>query len=533
MGKGEKSKSLKERFNTGELSKFNLYRALQIFFYCLGFPLVVLLAASKSSEFLGKAGFDNTGKNAILTIILIWAIVSLLQVVFNHFKKGFASRVIFIISITLVFMIGTALILQATSTKKIDTVRKEAITQGYNADVPNAKKQMDWFKLYTNGSGYASNYAGSASRLSETYNVGINPSAVRPGQNTDNSASKLFESKNQKELKKQLQNINISMKDNPKAPNYFFDGDAYYNVNKKGEISNGLYSDGFIFGVKQVKDIIKVNTIVNEYIAKNPQIVDGKTFENADLYLAHLKVKQAQEGSEYQKYLKEGKVKKEIDAYQKKYTIDEAKLNEILQAVLVVLGEELQGGAAEGLNLVLTLGGLIGLENIDKINDLIQAITGSADVKVKILALLSDFSTYRLSGVKPVEMFISNDELGDTGISMRDYALAQYYGRVHGGNIGSVILPNKEGKIGKITMDSGGKLAAENQMTYQELEQLMVDSQYKPTVYPRFLVRRLLLVLSGVVAFFMALSTLYGTKARMELDLLVARAAKKKKNSFE
>ncbi len=524
MGKKDASKSLRSKGST-EVGRLKLYKTLQIFFYCLGFPLLTLLVVVNSSEFLGKSGFDNTSKNAILIVFAIWAAVSILQLIFNHFKHGFAARTVFIVAITVIFTVVPALLLQATSAKQINKTREEAKKAGYSVDVPNANKQFDWFKLYTKGNGYAANYSVNVQKFKNVYNVDIEPSAVRPGQNTDGSASKLYTSKDSKALNNQLKAVNISLK--AKGINYFFDGDAYYNVDKKGMITNGLYGDGFIFGIKQVRDIIKVDALVREYISKNPITVDGNTYNDADLYLAHLKVQQAQAGSEYQLYLSEGKVQKEINAYQTKYTIDENKLNEILTAVLETLGEELQGGSAEGLNLVLTLGGLIGLDNISKISDLIQGISESTNIKQTILTLLSDFSTYRLSGVKPVEMFISNETLGETGVSMRDFALAQYYGRVHGGNIGSVILPNANGRIGKITMDAGGKLASENQMSYQELEQLMVDSQYKPTVYPKLLARRLLLVLSGVVAFFMALSTLYGVKVKMELDLIVAKASKK------
>ena len=221
------------------------------------------------------------------------------------------------------------------------------------------------------------------------------------------------------------------------------------------------------------------------------------------------KLAEALEKAEKSSAWKSYKTTKEYkDAYGTDGTVENFMINEArLDRIVKALGKGLY---EEGIyDMVLSLSGVlsklgIDLEELginettlksltlDKLLELVASFGLEIEAE-EIMAILAPFSNYEVSNVKPLMAFIEDEET-------RMYAYAKYFGETHGANIGSVLIPGSNGKIGAITMNTSGLSAEENAFTLNELYELKAYNSYVPMLYPLFAARRYAYIFAGIIA---------------------------------
>ncbi len=130
--------------------------------------------------------------------------------------------------------------------------------------------------------------------------------------------------------------------------------------------------------------------------------------------------------------------------------------------------------------------------------------TKPLDVKDILMQILKGLYWYQSPILKPVYQFYLTSEDPDSleyklQQQFAIYDMAEYAGSRHGTAVGSVIIGDKIGD-GNFTQKAHGfaNLLA--------VQQLKTDLSYKPTMYPLFSVRDMLLVFAGIVVMFTILS---------------------------
>ena len=226
--------------------KHNRYRCLKTISYLLGFPLFVLLVLIGSMALFEGDAYSDTKWYGVLVAVAVWAVSIILQIVISIITKSYNGRTLFMLIITLVFMVGGSIFFDFYATKKIDEVAAEY--EKYGVEVDSYKYQTGWVITWTSRDGLANQFVDDVNRFCEIYNIEYKSSNFGK-VNGDGS--------------------NIT---------YDKEADAYYS-------ENGLFADGYIFGFKQaVQVLIDYNAskfaIENDWVETNAETKEGKYVAN-------------------------------------------------------------------------------------------------------------------------------------------------------------------------------------------------------------------------------------------------------------
>ncbi|MFA6866337.1 MAG: hypothetical protein WCR54_02345 [Clostridia bacterium] len=534
--------------------KYNRYRALKNICYFLGYPLLIALVFLGSMAFITGDAFKDTWYYGLIIVVIAWVVVTILQLFFSLFCKNKQGRAMISLILSLVVVIGGAYALDILGTKEIK--KAQDANAEYNVQIKDYNYQVQYFDpLTSNKSGLVDNYNDEIDRFCELYNVNLK-SSCKGDENGDGSA------------------ITAPVKSkNPLVVDY--DKDVYTSP-------NGMYADGYIFGVKQAVDIlITYNEIQAEYKAKD---------KDADTELA-VAINTAYASSEWQAYTQTADYKA---AYGTEGTAYDHCLTMVqLNALLSIVGRDLN----KTLDDLGVIGGLLpstitGLLNANlSIPTLVEAVNtltieDALDLLFMVVAIDDEVKDVAYEAIMPVLEYISNagttldfttlanfknslnamtvrglltsldytklkgvldsfgmdisnyESLFAYGITvpfveqllntlsltnpifnyqspttkpifefikdetLKKYAYANYYARIHGSNVGSVLIGDN---IGKVVMGGSGYPASKG-FTLDELYQLRADMSYSAKIYPAMAARRYMYLLGGVIAIMIALS---------------------------
>jgi hypothetical protein len=490
----------------------------------------------------GKA-FTDTKYYGLIAVAILWVVVTILQVLFSMLCRNKNGRAMFGMIITLVVIIGGAVVFDILAEKQFQKV--EEVNQTYGVTMKDYKHQINYYETLTKGKGdLTDSYNSTVDRFTSVYNIGVKGQCYSDDYNMDGS-----------------------------KPVYDEKRDAYFSP-------NGMYADGYVFSMNEAIDILITYHQTQENYAKKKKDVD------VELKSA---IEQVKASSEYKTYQNTEEYKKAYNttngtAYNHMLTIDQVDAilssigkglgsltsNNIIKSIipesltaivniinkdlsievlvdtinnlelgtvlsLVSFEEELMDVIYEALIPImeyvtipettlqfdsvenfktsisaLTVKNLLNQLDFDKINTTAgnfgleltdyKTVFENGLTKefvenlVYDLSLTSNLFFYQSPEVRPVFYFIKDEEI-------KAYAYAKYYATVHGANVGSVLIGND---IGAVTFSSSGYPASHG-FSLQELYQLKMDSSYIPKAYPLFAVRRYMYALGGLMVIMVAL----------------------------
>ncbi len=455
--------------------KLTFYRLLKTISYLIGFPLLTIMVFFTSTFFMGEDVYGFGAWYGVLLVIGIWFVVTVAQIVFSKFSKNHKARTMFMLAVTIILTLTGALVFDAVAAAKIKDVQEEYKAHE-NVVVKDYTYQVNWFvTVTTDNESLNDKFLENVDNFLKTYNIE-------------------FKSKNYGDENTDLSEFTYNAKD-----------DAYYSP-------NGMFSDGYIFGIKQAIDILITYHETQEYYKELDKDADNelaaaiKALEE-DSSSAWNEYKQTDEykaaygtnGEAYKYMLTKDRLNQIISALGRELQVDKSKFNSILAALKVAgmiddsTHQQLKAWLNNYLNQNLT---------VDQIVVLLNGL-GLFEEPVTeddLMAIAKDFSFYQSPKTKPIFEFIEDQRL-------RDYAYAKYYATEHGAKVASVLIGEKTvndkgeteyGNIGCVTMDSPG-LPAYCGYTLDELYQLKADLSYVPTLYPLMAARRFLYVFAVVI----------------------------------
>ncbi|MCR4662083.1 MAG: hypothetical protein K5765_08835 [Clostridia bacterium] len=509
------------------IKKHGRARVLQIFYYTLGLPLFCLLVYIGSVSFIGRDAFASTQYYGLLAALAIWAVLIIVNLIAALIcRRQFIGRAVIMVIFTLIVMIGGSVFFDVWMEKKINGYRDEYARLVYeideeepiyhdgqlmylqvengqdeegnpiyqkeylntiykDIDIPTYKKQIANYVPWSSVSGYTKKFNNTVDTFSRIYNVSWE-SSVKGKENTDGTPY--------------VYALERTVYDEEAGEDVTYQ-ESWFGETGKVYKQNGLYGDGYIFSVKVANNIlIRYNEIQREY-KRQGKDVDALT--DAALVAAST-------SSEYINY----KSSDEYVAAQNagtldKYCITTSRLNDIIHALGIGIKDELipllQSSSIQKVLSMVGYSDLVNgiIEDVPwtnlTVSGLINVIKGIAGesfsfTEADILNLIGGYSNYEVSTVLPVMYFIKDETL-------REYAYARYYAKVHGANIGSILVAEKGGKIGCVTLSSSGYDADQFAFTLNQSYLLKVQSEYIPTFYPFFATRRYALIMGGIVAF--------------------------------
>ena len=535
--------------------------------YLCGLPLLIAFVFVGSIPFMNGAAFAKTQYYGVIICAALWVVMTLVQIIMALVTKNNTARAVVVILVCVAIMVGGALFFDLSWAKnKVDEAREGYIrdVHGLKADdkvewvdengnvteyakelegtlLRKYKLQTTYYVPWTNISGLTDEFNEMIADFMRVYNIDY-ASSVKGDVNTD--GSEYGESK-----------IKRTDKEGKEYTEYWFgeEGAVYKE--------NGLYADGYIFSVPVATEIL-----ITYYQTQADYKAQGK---DADEELAKALVKAAN-SSAYKEYQKTAEYKA-MAKTQKRYMLTPERLNVLLGALgkgllaMDLIDGQIQPMYTDISSLVWAISAAmlpksIDIEDyvtkaeassltLDKVIGIVQRF-GLDFTEKQILALLEGFSNYEVSNVKPVMYFIEDETL-------RSYAYAEYFGKTHGGNIGSKLIPDKTvtttttkvvdhfskkdwtdmkpadkavyegsiklddgsydavkevtettvtyGKIGCITMNDSGLSAEENAFSLEKLYMVRATTKFIPCLYPLFAARRYVYVFAGIDALMYAI----------------------------
>lgn len=529
-------------------------RVLKALSYVCGFPLLILMVFIGSISFMNGPGFGATKYYGVIVCVAAWLVVTVFQIIAAIVTKNSTARGVIVIIVSLIVMVGGSVYFDIWAEKKVNDARDSYVRDRYGigaetdltylknqsnkniltfeddayvraryglaedvvltysedaygvkyvtydvkvsgktqtvtkpvsieVDMGNYSYQVNHYVTWTSKGSLTDDYNSMVSEFCRVYNVGFT-SEVKGGVNTDGT-------------------------NYGKTPILDSEGNPEYWFGEEGAVykENGLYADGYIFSVPVATEIL-----ITYYETQNAYKEMGK---DADTELDKA-LEKAAASSAWKDYKK---TKEYVEAYgpdgkASSYMISLERLDKIVKALGKGLYDEgiygiLTNPIVSGIFDITSLGiteSTIKNLSLDTVITLLDSfgLSISAD---DLMSVLEPFSNYEYSNVKPLMYFIEDETL-------RTYAYAKYYGEIHGANIGSVLIPSKGtdesgatvyGKIGHITMSTGGLSYDENGFTLDECYKLRALNGYVPTLYPLFAARRYAYIFAGIIALMYAI----------------------------
>jgi hypothetical protein len=481
------------------LRKRDRNRVVGALAYVAGLPLFILVVFIGSIPFMDESPFGSTQYYGVMAAAAVWVAITVFQLLFAAITRNYTARALMTVIATLIIMVGGSVYFDIWAEKKVDAARisyvrdvngladdAEVNLDDYEATLPIAcyDKQVSYYLPWSSGSGYTGSLISDVEDFCRTYNVGYG-SGVSGDYNTD--GSKYGQTK---------------MLKADGTPEYWFgETGAVYS-------DNGLYADGYVFGVATATEIIVTyDKIQAEY---------KEAGKDADEELAAALVT-VENSAEWKNYCKSDVYKA---AYGEggtadSYMISTERLDKILHAfgyglynggiydlltndIIKRVFDVSEYGITEDTFKNLSLGSILEMLNS-------FGVTFTED---DIMSLIGSYSNYQVCNVLPEMYFIKDSEL-------RTYAYAKYFGETHGANVGSVLIPNSNDRIGGITLTSSGVSASEYGFSLEELYSLRARLSFAPMLYPLFAARRYAYIFAGIAA--LAFVIFYYTKMKASL----------------
>ncbi len=145
----------------------------------------------------------------------------------------------------------------------------------------------------------------------------------------------------------------------------------------------------------------------------------------------------------------------------------------------------------------------------------------AVDVTAILLNVLQGLYSYQSPLIKPFWEFI-DPEMGEVDAAVKKFYKAQYEAQTYGKMIGSILVGDT---IGAGTYPSDLGLT-----DLDSVRQVKVDLSYKPTMYPLFSLRDMIMFFTGLVVFFYFLSFVCAEKEREYADGTAIVTERKKRN---
>ena len=432
--------------------KLSNYRRMKTISYLIGFPLLIVMVFVCSISFIGQSAFEDTWWYGVAAVAALWVVVTLLQIIFSLFAKGWKARTMFTLIVAVGLVLASSIVFDAYMGKEFEKLEKE--NQEYGVTIENYEYQINWFSTMTTGKkSMTKKFNDSVFDFLKTYHIDYKADNYGD-ENTD------------------LSEIVYNQED-----------DAWYSP-------NGMFADGYIFGIKQALNVLITYHEQQDYFKAQGKDAD----EELQKALTAL---ENNASSEWNKYKQTAEYKKAYgengEAYKYMLTLDR------LDAILGALGRELEDSVG-GLGPILSWVGLeeyaalLSYINEDLDVDTIVTVINTMGLfeepitRDTLAELLKGFSFYQSPQAKPIFEFIEDENL-------KEYAYVNYYATVHGAKIGSVLIGPK---IGHVDMNNSG-FPEDMGYTLEELYQLRTEISYKPQFYPLFAARRYLYVFAGVI----------------------------------
>ena len=488
------------------LKKHDANRVLKALSYVAGFPLFVLCVFLGSIPFIDSTGYGSTQYYGVYVALAIWLVVTVIQLILALVCRNYTARAVITVLFVVAIMVGGSVYFDYWAENKINEAKisyvkdvygladdEEVNLDDYDSDsIKSFRYQINKY-INFNGGGLASSFSSTLDEFKRVYNVGYG-SSVKGGTNTDGSSYGPALEKD--------------------------DGTLEYWFGETGNVykENGLYADGYVFGVDSAMEIL-----ITYYETQNLYKAQGKDADE-ELEKAYTA---AQASTEWKNYIKTDEYKA---AYGKGGTADSYMITlDRLDTIVRALGSQLyENGIKDILDNTIVSSLLDGTGitaetfknlSVEKVIELMNGF-GLSFTEDQIMELLSGYSYYQVSNVKPLMYFIKDETL-------RTYAYARYFGETHGANVGSVLIPTKNddgslGNIGCITMSDSGLSADENAFSLSQCYLLKANKSYAPTLYPLFAARRYAYVFAGIIAlmmviFYYAKLKVYLTKKKLEV----------------
>lgn len=462
-------------------------RIFQFLFYALGFPLIVHLVLVSSGPLIDN-GLVNSGEEQLIGTInyytgpavmgiyyglALWAIFILGQLLLKLFvRKNRWTRTAIAVILAAIIIVGPVLYIDLLKKPEYDALQASFAERNIEVE--------DWGK--------------SASKFGE------------------------FTEDNQADIDSFMRTYNIQK----------FKGKNYSDTNADGSLSieneedaawyspNGMYADGYVFSFKQANKVLK-----DYYTNKAAYEADGENIEiELQQALEELESNPYSDWSRYKRGDAESSFSMEdfsyitdSDEYEvaygedgiaRKYYLTEERLAQVLSVLGRELGEnESIGSLLPAISSFIDLGGLdiMSLLNEDlSLEVLVDVVNGlglggtlrqlvdptSTETEIDeafVFGLLANYSSYQSPMTYPVFYFIEDEGL-------RDFAYANYYAKIHGAKIGSVLVGTGENpKVGHITMDASGMPAPTQEEVLATIDQFEAFETISQKFYPLFALR--------------------------------------------
>ena len=526
------------------IAKRDRNRVLKALSYVAAFPLFILFIFIGSISFMEGPAFEQTRYYGLLIGVALWLVASLIQIIALIVTKNSTARAALVIILVGAIFVGGSVYFDIWATQKVDEARIQYVKDAYGLEddaevnladyssipLKNYKSQINNYVVWTDKSSLTDGFNSDVRDFLRVYNIGYT-SSVKGSVNTDGS---------EYGATKQV----VYDEEGNESPEYWFGetGDVYKE--------NGLYADGYIFSMPVALEIlITYNEIFDSY---------KKQHKDADEELQKALVA-ASQSTAWKNYKKSDEYTAAYgkDGTANRYKITEARFDKIVKALGQWVVEEKVWNLLSGvIDLVTPLKKAITEAGINENTfkgldaDKLTALLSSFGLEMDIIDLLEGFSNYEVSNVKPLMYFIKDETL-------RTYAYAKYFGEIHGGNIGSKLIPTKTtttattkvvenmsasewsgkstddkkkyeyhvtldngtvdavkvettktvtyGNIGCITMDNSGYNNAENAPSLKDMYLLRAELTYVPMLYPLFAARRYTYIFAGIIALMFAI----------------------------
>ncbi len=499
--------------------KINVLRVLQVVFYALGFPLfihMVMLTNKPVQESYLATGLN--GYMAIIIAAIIWVVVILVQLLFRAIcRKNRMARAVWVALFATVLTLAPILycdfVLKGQYDAMVDKyVEETSLTEGhfYNYEkiiTPyNFKQELE--KTNTEFETYV-----------KTFNLNL---SVLEGKNYGPNGDGSQYTFNEEEQ-------------------------AYYSP-------NGMFADGYLFSAKQAIAVQRAY-----YKNQLAYAAEGKDIEvELAKALVELETNASSDWNKYKNGASESSFKMEgfeyinspeeyeeaygEDGYAKKFYVTDDRLDAIASLIGGTLGNSKE--VKNLINMLPTLLSMFGLE-VDIDLDAIQSImnedltvdqligfindlglgktlagligTGSDTItKADLMGLLEGYSNYQSPSTYPIFYFLEDEGL-------REFAYANYYGKIHGGKVGAVLVGENVGLMNLDNM-AGTKNPYSAQGLLTMFDRWDAQAELIETFYPMVMVRTIALKMSASIVF--CLLAAYWFSAKVEEQYAKLKVAK-------
>lgn len=177
---------------------------------------------------------------------------------------------------------------------------------------------------------------------------------------------------------------------------------------------------------------------------------------------------------------------------------------------ITVNGETLKGLSISGIEIPLF-----------RSNASTKRFESVIDISAILVNLLKSIYSYQSPLIKPFWEFI-DPSIDEVNAAVKKFYKAQYEAETYGSMIGSTLIGD--------TIGAGTYPAALGLTDLDSVRQVMVDLSYKPTMYPLFALRDMIMFFTGLVVFFYFLSFVCAEKEREYADGTAVVSERKKRN---